>query len=87
MTDTKLLMLLNKGAKVAQQINDTLEENDELRALPTELMVVGGIMYSASWARKSDLNVEAFISLCIHAYQNVEITKKEGKDAGPPSES
>ena len=73
----KMLMLLNKGAKIAQQINDTLEENDDLRALPTNLMVIGALLYAAAWARKSDLDVEAFVTLAVHGYQQVDIEKKD----------
>jgi len=68
-----LRALMERGVKVTQRMSDVIEEADDLRVVDSKLMVVAGIMYAAGLAQSTNLDLESFTTLCIHAYRNVDV--------------
>lgn len=75
MNPSLMQALLHKAAPVATRMNDVLQEPDDLREQDTKLMVVAALLYSAGWAQKTQLDLEQFLTLAIHAFGSVQVDK------------
>lgn len=69
----KMVALFQVGERYVNEMSHVVDES-ELRHQRTDVLCIAALMYSVGLAKLSKLNAEGFVSLALHAFQQVEVS-------------